>query len=443
MRTLISNATIVSDLRRRVGQVVVDDNVITDIIEDGQHAVSVDREIDATGCFLLPGIIDSHVHFREPGLTEKADIRTESIAAAAGGVTSFFDMPNTLPQTTTKEALEEKFRIAKERSLVNYSFFFGATNSNVELLSKIDKHRIPGIKLFMGSSTGNMLVDKRDSIERIFSTSQLPIMAHCEDSSIISQRMREVKEREGTDDPDVAFHPYVRSREACLESSRLAVDIARRHDAHLHIAHITTKEELALIDGKSITGEAVVGHLLFSEEDYKSLGSLIKVNPAIKTAEDRDALRKAIADGTLQTVSTDHAPHKWEEKKGGCQKAASGMPMIQYSLPSMLSLVDEGIITMEKLVELMCHNQARIFSVYNRGFIREGYYADLVLVRRYEKPWVVSIKNILSKCGWSPLESRPLHWRVVTTICNGKEVFGRNDVGEFPSPAMEIEFRRQ
>lgn len=441
MRTLISNATIVSDLRRFAGQVVIDDNVITDIIEDGQHAVSVDREIDATGCFLLPGIIDSHVHFREPGLTAKADIRRESCAAAAGGVTSFFDMPNTSPQTTTNEALEEKFRIAKENSLVNYSFFFGATNSNVDLLCKLDKHRIPGVKLFMGSSTGNMLVDRKDSLERIFSSCPLPIMAHCEDSNIISQRMREAKERENTDDPDVALHPYIRSREACLESSRLAVDIARRHDAHLHIAHVTTKEELPLIDGKNITGEAVVGHLLFSEEDYKSLGSLIKVNPAIKTKEDRDALREAIANGTLQTVSTDHAPHKREEKKGGCQRAASGMPMVQYSLPSMLSLVDEGMLTMEKLVELMCHNQARIFSVSNRGFIREGYYADLVLVRRYDEPWIVSKKNIRSKCGWSPLEGRPFHWRVETTLCNGQEVFGRNYVGKLPSPAMEIKFR--
>lgn len=442
MRTLISDATIISDLRRFAGQVVIDDDVITDIIEDGQHVVSADREIDAAGCFLLPGIIDSHVHFREPGLTEKADIRSESIAAAAGGVTSFFDMPNTLPQTTTNDALEQKFDIARRNSLVNYSFFFGATDSNVDLLPQLSEHRIPGVKLFMGSSTGDMLVDKRDSVERIFSNCKFPIMAHCEDSTIISQRMEKAKERENTDDPDVAFHPYIRSREACLESSRLAVDIARKHDAHLHIAHISTKEELALIDGKKITGEAVVGHLLFSEEDYKSLGSLIKVNPAIKTIRDRDAIRKAIADGTLQTVSTDHAPHRLEEKQGGCQKAASGMPIIQYSLPSMLSLVDEGIITMERLVELMCHNQARIFSVHNRGFIREGYYADLVLVRRLEEPWVVTKENILSKCGWSPLEGRPFHWRVETTLCNGKEVFGPSGVGNIPSPAMEIEFRR-
>lgn len=426
MRILIKNARIVNEGKIINGSIAIEGE---DIAEEKPGA-AYDEIIDATGCFVLPGVIDSHVHFREPGLTEKADIESETCAAAAGGVTSYFDMPNTVPNTTTLEALDEKFRLAAEKSHVNYSFFFGATNDNVRLFDRLDASRIPGIKLFMGSSTGNMLVDRDSALDEIFSKACVPVMAHCEDTDIINANMAAAKERYG-EDPDVVRHPEVRSAEACFESTSRAVSMARKHGTRLHVAHLSTEKELSLFAPEPlqpcITAEAVVGHLLFSDEDYSVLGTRIKVNPAIKTPADRDALRKAIADGRIAVVATDHAPHLLSQKQGGCATAASGMPMIQFSLPSMLQLVDEGVITVERLVELMCHNPARLFEVSRRGYLRIGYKADIVIVRP-DAPWTVTKDIIQSKCGWSPLEGHTFNWKVERTICNGHTVYSQGTV---------------
>ena len=429
MRTLIEGGTIVNEGRTFDGSIVVDDKNILSITEGFTRPdVAVDETIDASGCFILPGIIDDHVHFREPGLTDKADIDSESRAAAAGGVTTYFDMPNCVPQTTTLEALEDKFRLAAEKSHVNYSFFFGATNDNSDLFAGLDHSRIPGIKLFMGSSTGNMLVDRREALDRIFATAGLPIMAHCEDTAIINRNMAAAKERYG-DDPDVRHHPEIRSEEACYESTRLAVELAQKHQARLHIAHLTTAKELKLITYHSslITAEATVSHLYFSDSDYATLGTRIKCNPAIKTAQDRAALRQALHDGRIAVIGTDHAPHLLSQKEGGCARAASGMPMIQFSLVTMLELVDEGVLSLERLVELMCHNPARLFEVRNRGFLREGYQADVVLVRPNSR-WVCTKDTILSKCGWSPMEGHEFSWQVERTLCNGHSVYADGTV---------------
>ena len=440
MRTLIHGAKIVNEGQVFDGSLVVENEKIAEIIPDKAHPEALyDEVIDASGCFVLPGVIDDHVHFREPGLTEKADMESESCAAAAGGVTSYFDMPNTVPQTTTLEALEDKFAVAAQKSHVNYSFFFGATNDNVGLFDQLDVHRIPGIKLFMGSSTGNMLVDRRESLERIFSSARLPIMAHCEDTDIINRNMAEAKRLYG-DDPDVAHHPEIRSEEACYESTRLAVELARKHHARLHIAHLTTVKELELLNNaQSITAEATVSHLYFCDEDYARLGTRIKCNPAIKTSHDREALRCAINDGHISVIGTDHAPHLLSQKEGGCARAASGMPMIQFSLVTMLELVDEGVLSLERMVELMCHHPARLFEVRQRGFIRKGYQADLVLVRP-DTPWTVTKTDIQSKCGWSPMEGHQFNWRVERTLCNGHTVYA-DGVIDKDYKGQPIEFR--
>jgi len=431
MRQLIEGGTIVNEGRTFDGSIVVDGKDIIAITEGRTRPeVTIDETIDASGCFVLPGIIDDHVHFREPGLTAKADIDSESLAAAAGGVTSYFDMPNTVPQTTTLEALEKKFQIAAKKSHVNYSFFFGATNDNYPLFGQLDKTRIPGVKLFMGSSTGNMLVDRREALDRIFAEAGMPIMAHCEDSAIINRNMAEAKRLYG-EDPDVRHHPAIRSEEACYESTRLAVELAQKHDARLHVAHLTTARELELFPLPSsihhlpsITAEATVSHLYFSDRDYALLGTRIKCNPAVKGERDREALQQALSDGRITVVATDHAPHLLAQKEGGCAKAASGMPMIQFSLVTMLELVDHGVLTLGRLVELMCHNPARLFGIVNRGFLRPGYRADIVLVRP-GAAWTVTPTVIQSKCGWSPMEGHTYLWQVQRTICNGHTVYNR------------------
>jgi dihydroorotase len=446
MRTVVQGGTIVNEGKTFDGTIVIEDGKITQIIQGNTDPeASSDEVIDASGCFVLPGIIDDHVHFREPGLTEKADIDTESRAAAAGGVTTYFDMPNTVPQTTTLEALEEKFALAAKKSHVNYSFFFGVTNDNISLFPQLDPHRIPGIKLFMGSSTGNMLVDRRESLEQLFSSAELPIMAHCEDTAIINRNMALAKLQYG-DDPKVIHHPEIRSEEACYESTRLAVELAKKHGARLHVAHLSTARELDLFDPSSIfhlpssiTAEATVSHLYFSDRDYASLGTRIKCNPAIKSERDRESLQRALTDGRITVIGTDHAPHLLSQKEGGCAKAVSGMPMIQFSLVTMLELVDNGILTLERLVELMCHNPARLFEVRHRGFIREGYQADLVLVRP-NAAWVCTKSIIQSKCGWSPMEGHMFLWRVERTLCNGHTVYadGRVDTSYIGQP---VDFR--
>lgn len=439
MRYSIRNAYIVSGGRAFEGSVEVDGERVSRIFEGSGPQEARWGDIDARGCCLLPGVIDSHVHFREPGMTWKADIRSESKAAAAGGVTTYFDMPNTSPATTTLEALADKFARASEESVVNYSFFFGATGGNSSLLELLPRVRIPGIKLFMGSSTGDMLVEGELALDAVFgAATDLPIVAHCEDDAIISRNMARAKSLYG-DDPEVIHHMEIRSAEACLSSTRRAVEESRRHVRRLHVAHVSTAAELSLIDGHMVTGEAVVGHLLFCADDYEAKGSLIKVNPSIKTRADRDALRKAIGEGRLQTVATDHAPHTLEEKRGGAAKAASGMPMVEHSLVAMLGLVDEGVISMERLTELMSVKPAEIFSVADRGDIREGYYADMVIVGR--KPWTVSRGGVRSKCGWSPLEGRRMGWRVERTISNGRTVYDGATV-DAGARGREVEFRR-
>lgn len=423
MKTLIYGGIIVNEDRSHYGSLVMENDVIAEVIEGKEIPCgNYDRKIDATGLFVLPGVIDSHVHFREPGLTAKADIGTESEAAAYGGVTTFFDMPNTVPQTTSVDALDAKFRIAREKSHVNYSFFFGATNSNTDALQTLDRHVVPGVKLFMGASTGNMLVDSDDSLRKIFSNATMPVMVHCEDTGMINANMTEAKSRYG-DDPDVALHPLIRSEEACYASSSRAVRMARTYGTRLHVAHVSTAKELELFghDG-NITAEAVIAHLFFSDEDYARLGTRIKCNPAVKTAYDRSELRKALSSGAISTVGTDHAPHLLKDKEGGCARAASGMPMIQFSLVTMLELVDNGVLDMERLVRLMCHNPADIFEVRGRGYLRKGYKADIVLVGR-DRRWTVTGDTIRSKCGWSPMEGHTYDWRVVKTICNGQVVY--------------------
>lgn len=443
MRTLIKNGTIVNEGRSFLGDLVVNGEQIEEIYEGKAPRGIYDQVIDASGCFVLPGVIDDHVHFREPGLTRKADIESESRAAAFGGVTSYFEMPNTNPQTTTLEALEDKFALGAQKSHVNYSFFFGATNDNVDSFDRLDVHRIPGIKLFMGSSTGNMLVDKYESLQQIFVKAKkmgLPVMTHCEDTDIINRNMAAYQKKYG-EDPDVKFHPEIRSVEACYESSSLAVKLAKESGAHLHIAHVTTARELEFFGkDKNITGEAVIAHLYFSDEDYADKKAFIKCNPAIKTVNDRKALREALADGRISVVGTDHAPHEWKDKQGGCAKAASGMPMVQFSLVSMLELVDKGVLSIERMVEVMSHCPAKLFHVDKRGFLRPGYQADIVIVRPHTA-WTVQKEIIQSKCGWSPMEGHEYQWQVEQTICNGHLIYNK---GEFDEAyrGEELTFRK-
>lgn len=443
MRTLMKNGTIVNEGRSFLGDLVVNGEQIEEIYEGKAPRGIYDQVIDASGCFVLPGVIDDHVHFREPGLTRKADIESESRAAAFGGVTSYFEMPNTNPQTTTLEALEDKFALGAQKSHVNYSFFFGATNDNVDSFDRLDVHRIPGIKLFMGSSTGNMLVDKYESLQQIFVKAKklgLPVMTHCEDTDIINRNMAAYQKKYG-EDPDVKFHPEIRSVEACYASSSLAVKLAKESGAHLHIAHVTTARELEFFGkDENITGEAVIAHLYFSDEDYADKKAFIKCNPAIKTVKDRQALREALADGRISVVGTDHAPHEWKDKLGGCAKAASGMPMVQFSLVSMLELVDEGVLSIERMVEVMSHCPAKLFHVDKRGFLRPGYQADIVIVRPHTA-WTVQKEIIQSKCGWSPMEGHEYQWQVEQTICNGHLIYNK---GEFDDAyrGEELTFRK-
>lgn len=466
MKTWIHGGTIVNEGRAFQGSLLLNDDCIEEVIE-GIKAPrgNYDREVDATGSFLIPGVIDEHVHFREPGLTQKADIESESRAAACGGVTSFLDMPNTVPQTTTPEALADKYERGAVESHVNYGFFYGATNANAGTFQTLDCTRIPGIKLFMGASTGNMLVDKDSSLHDVFAECArlgLPVMTHCEDSQLISRNLKIFRQRYG-EDPDVACHPLIRSEEACYASSALAVRLARATGARLHIAHLSTAKELELLtpwtSGEEadeahatcdttkekalpqITGEAVIAHLWFAEEDYATRGAAIKCNPAVKTAADRDALRKALANGLITTVATDHAPHQVADKQGGCCRAASGMPTLQFSLVTMLELVDRQVLSLERLVELMCHNPARLFSIARRGFLRPGYKADLVVIRRTEEPWTLTPDLIESKCGWSPLTGTEYHWRVAMTICNGHVLYKDGKMADDSYRGEALRFR--
>lgn len=429
MKTIIRNATIVNEGTQCTGSVVIEDEYIQQVIYNGEDtSQAYDLEIDATGLYLFPGVIDDHVHFREPGLTHKADIASESRTAAAGGVTSYMDMPNTVPQTTTLELLEEKFRLAENNSRINYSFYIGATNDNLDTIQRANRERVPGVKVFMGSSTGNMLVDNEEALYRLFSNSPLLLMAHCEDTSIINHNISEFKKKyKGQNDFPVRYHSRIRNVEACYASSSLAVQLAKDTGARLHIAHISSARELALFDkgpveNKQITAEAVIAHLMFTTEDYDTLGTHIKCNPSVKTPEDRAALREALTSEIIDVVATDHAPHLLNEKQGGALKAASGMPMIQFSLVSMLEMADEGVLPISRIPDLMSHNPAKLFKIDKRGYIRPGYYADLTLVDPNGN-WQVREGRYYTKCEWTPMDERVFKWKVRRTIINGITVY--------------------
>lgn len=426
-RIVIQNATLVNEGDEFQGSVLIDDGRIDSVKRDGLIVAPRALEVDATGMWLMPGVIDDHVHMRDPGLTHKATMDSETAAAAAGGVTSVMDMPNVLPPTTTLELLEERRRLGALNCHVNYAYYLGATRDNADEICRLDSTLVPGVKVFMGSSTGDMLVDDEEALRRIFADSPVMVMAHCEDAARIDQRMAEAVARYG-DDPDVSLHPIIRDAEACYQSTVRAIGLARETGARLHVAHVSTELELSLFEGACprISAEACVAHLLYCDADYARLGTRIKCNPAVKSVRDRDALRRALNDGRITLVATDHAPHLLTEKQGGCRRAASGMPMVQFSLPTMLGLADEGVLTRPRVAELMCHAPARLFGIRDRGFIRPGYWADLVLLSR--KPHVVAREDVLSLCGWSPLEGTTLGWTVERTWVNGELAWDGREV---------------
>jgi dihydroorotase len=432
---LIKNATIVNEGKTFTDDMLIVDELISAIGDsDTMHVPAGTHTIEASGLLLLPGIIDDQVHFREPGLTHKGDILSETRAAAAGGVTSFMEMPNTVPQTVTVKSLNEKYRLGSEKSLVNYSFLIGATNDNLDEVLKADPASVCGIKVFMGSSTGNMLVDKESALRELFRRAHMPVSAHCEDETIIKKNSEIYRKKYGEDVP-FSMHPYIRSREACFTSSSYAVRLAREYNTRLHIFHLSTADEMKLFSNalplsqKRITAEVCIHHLWFDESSYQQKGSFIKWNPAIKTMFDRDALIKAVNNNTIDIVATDHAPHTNEEKNNTYFKAPSGGPLIQHSLVAMLEMWHRKIFSLEKIVETMCHNPAILFNIRKRGFIREGYKADLCLVNP-SSPWSVSKDNILYKCGWSPFEGESFRSKVEKTIVNGTVVYDNGVINE-------------
>tara|TARA_B110001454_G_scaffold205074_1_gene214376 strand:- start:154 stop:1485 length:1332 start_codon:yes stop_codon:yes gene_type:complete len=432
MQILIKNAQIVNEGKIYKSDVLVEDKIIKEIA--AEITIEVNQIIDAEGLHLLPGVIDDQVHFREPGLTHKANIYTESKAAVAGGITSFMEMPNTNPQALTQELLENKYQIAAETSIANYSFFMGVSNDNLEEVLKTDPKTVGAIKIFMGSSTGNMLVDNKSVLEEIFSKSPMLIAVHCEDEQTIQKNTIKAKKKFGEDVP-IAEHPNIRSAEACYKSSSMAVELAKKHNARLHVFHLSTEKEIALFDNtlpleeKRITAEVCIHHLWFSDRDYDEKGVLIKWNPAVKKESDKNALFQALLDGKLDVIASDHAPHTLEEKSNTYFKAPSGGPLVQHALPAMLAFANQGKISLEKVVEKMCHNPAICFRVENRGFIREGYFADLVLVD-LNKPLEVNKDNILYKCGWSPFEGETFNAQITHTFVNGHIAYKYGDFDE-------------
>ena len=444
---LIRGGTIVNEGESYRGWIVVKDERIARTGRGDYPRPEFDGEtIDAEGMYVLPGVIDDQVHFREPGLTYKGDLHSESIAAAAGGVTSYMDMPNVKPPTVTNALLEEKLERAAETSVVNYSFYLGATNDNIEQIRRLDPKRVCGVKLFMGSSTGNMLVDDERALRALFAESPVPIAAHCEDEPTVRADMERFRTLYGESGLTAAMHPLIRSAEACLRSSEKAVSLAERYGGRLHVLHLSTARELSLFDRdkpleqKRITCEVCVHHLWFSDADYARKGNLIKWNPAVKTAVDRDALRAGLLDGAVDVVATDHAPHTLEEKERPYASAPSGGPLVQHSLPMMLELSAQGVLPVETVVEKMCHAPARLFGVRDRGFLRTGHFADIVLVRPAD-PWTVSKENILYKCGWSPLEGTAFSHRIMRTLVNGRTVYADGRV-DTTHRGAELEFDR-
>src|SRR6201996_3946186 len=419
---LIKSATIVNENQQFVADVFVNDGFIERI--DKQIDAKADEEINAEGLHLFPGCIDDQVHFREPGLTHKATIYSESRAAVAGGITSFMEMPNTVPNTLTRQLLEDKYQIAAKNSLANYSFFMGASNDNLDEVLRTDAANVCGIKVFMGSSTGNMLVDNPVTLEHLFAQCPMLIATHCEDEETIKSNLNHYKQLLGENIP-VKLHPKIRSEEACYLSSSMAVELAKKHNTRLHILHISTEKETYLFSNdialkdKRITAEACIHHLWFADKDYDTKGNFIKWNPAVKTEADRDGILKAVLDGRIDVIATDHAPHTLEEKSRPYLQAPSGGPLVQHALPAMLELYHQGKITLEQIAEKMAHNVAICFQVEKRGFIREGYWADLVLVD-LNNPWKVQTDNILYQCKWSPFEGQTFQSKIVTTLVSGR-----------------------
>lgn len=421
---LIKNAKIVNEGRIFEGDVLIRDEFIAAIGPNISPKSADCQIVDAEGNYLIPGAIDDQVHFREPGLTHKGDIASESRAAIAGGITSFIEQPNTVPNAVTQELLEQKYQIASQASYANYSFMMGGTNDNLEELLKTNPKNVAGIKLFLGSSTGNMLVDDQQTLEKIFSSTKMLIAVHCEDEATIKANLAQYKAQFGDDIP-VECHHLIRSAEACYLSSSKAIELAKKTGARLHVFHLSTAKEMELftnnipLEEKQITAEVCVHHLWFTDADYKTKGNFIKWNPAIKTAEDRDALWKALLDGTIDVIATDHAPHTLEEKSRKYPEAPSGGPLVQHALVAMFEAHHQGKITVEKIVEKMAHNPAKIFKIEKRGFIKEGYYADLAIVNA-GLPWSVKKENIFYKCGWSPFEGTTFKSRVTHTFVNGQ-----------------------
>ncbi len=431
-RILIKNAKIVNEGTILERDILIEGDIIKEIDTSISLKSSEDTIIDAEGNYVLPGVIDDQVHFREPGLTHKGDIASESRAAVAGGITSFIEQPNTVPNAVTQELLEQKYTIAAENSFANYSFMMGGTNDNLAEILKTNPENVAGIKLFLGSSTGNMLVDNEEALEKIFSSTKMLIAVHCEDEVTIKKNLKEYQQKYGDDIP-VNCHHLIRSEEACYLSSSKAIALAKKTGARLHVFHISTAKELELftnkipLEQKMITAEVCIHHLWFTNEDYDKKGNFIKWNPAVKTQKDKDGLWEALLDGRIDVIATDHAPHTLEEKKSVYTKAPSGGPLVQHALVAMFEAHHQGKISIEKIVEKMCHNPAKLFKIRKRGFIKEGYYADLVIVNK-NLPWEVKKSNLLYKCGWSPMEGTHFKSRVTHTLVNGKLVYNNSKV---------------
>ena len=443
MRILIKNATLINEGVSIQKDVLIEEKIIQEI--KSNINVTADRIINAKGLHLIPGVIDDQVHFREPGLTHKAEIYTESKAAVAGGITSFMEMPNTKPQTLTQSLLEEKFKIASTNSLANYTFFMGASNDNLKEVLSTNPKTVGGIKIFMGSSTGNMLVDNKDVLEKIFANANMLIAVHCEDEEVIQKNIIQAKKLYGEDVP-FSLHNTIRDEKACYKSSSMAIKLAKKHKTRLHVFHISTEKELSLfqnnitLENKLITAEVCIHHLWFDEKDYKEKGSLIKWNPAVKTNKDKNALLQGLLDDKIDVIATDHAPHTLKEKSNKYFNCPSGGPLVQHALPAMLSLAKQKKISLEKIVEKMCHNPAICFQIAKRGFIRKGYFADLVLVD-LDRPWKVTRENVLYKCGWSPFEGTIFNSTITHTIINGHIAY-QNGVFNETQKGMRLEFNR-
>ena len=426
-RILIKNGRIINEGNEFISDIYIEGDKIKEISPSISPKLSDTTTIDAEGNYIIPGLIDDQVHFREPGLTNKGEIYTESRAAIAGGITSYLEMPNTNPQTTTQSKLEDKFKIASKNSLANYSFMFGGTNDNIEEILKLDPKEVPALKIFLGSSTGNMLVDNLEVLEEIFSKCNLPIAVHCEDENTIKKNLKLYSDIYGKEIP-IKFHSKIRNEEACYLSSSMAIDLAKKTGARLHVFHISTKKETNLftntvdLKDKKITSEVCIHHLTFTDDDYEKYGSRIKWNPSIKTSNDQDGLWQAINDDRIDIIATDHAPHTFEEKNNDYMNCPSGGPLVQHSLVAILEGYHKNKIKLEKIVEKMCHNPAILYDIENRGYIREGYYADLVIFN-LNNPWTVNKENILYKCGWSPFEGTTFKSRISHTIVNGNIVY--------------------